>query len=772
MRLYKLIVAAIAALLSCAVSCIPDTPAMQEGTVVRCDVGFEVSAPLYATKSSLSGDDSSIRNVNLFVYRGGKLEWQFYQESSSAISLNLIEGYSYSVYALANLGRRDAPDREQDLHSFSVPVSLSDGMPMASVSGKTITASGGAQASSVSLELVRLMSRYQFNVDTSGLEYGTFLVSSVRLRQVSRSVEIFNPESKALASGDVSDGDYASQGDIDAVNASHPIYLYVPENMQGTLLPSNTDPWAKEYNNASLSAVRGLCSYLEVEGVYTDRSGGMSATHRYKMYLGDDATTNFDVARNTDYTLTLIVSDLGAFRDSWKVERGNVSDARIIWFEPSELTIDSRGEGSVVLRTSPGGVDWHLAWDEGEFASAALSSPRLEGNRVSVSNTRALGQEAVRYLRAESFDGSVSAVCTLHVKPWSLRDYILDLDDNEEIFVEGENRWYMPDTQSAMELKVSGSGHNPLSFASGSGQFDSMQICLTQGSHYGQGSGYVPCSWEFRPASGGNKNLCVSVSYDDIRNYLSDAESGMWVCRGTGLHFRARIRSSEDDWLEFDLGPSKIYLTLAAVSRLVYGATRSDINGWSDDYFCVPAIYSDKFTDDARWSFSSLDSNPQSGSFYLPVGVSGLLEYVSELGGYRTYLTQTPSGLSGMNRAPYYGYILSFERSGSSYGVHFPSITYYSYAGEIGSDPDEIRETVWYEDLYDIADHPSQNSWRGNLFYKMKWKLYDRVRNAVVGNGGHFDLERYSSQDYYLRFYDYAQDIEDVWDDWDWELTI
>ena len=392
-----------------------------DGTV-RWTVDFDVSPSVFETRSSGVGNDNLISNVNLYIYKAGKLEWQLYQESSSPITVKLIEGGCYSVYAIANTGQLSAPSLESGLHSFSIDTGLSGGgtVPMATVSGRSLTVSGNAAQNQITLELVRLFAKYAFRLDKSGLEYGDFAVSSVRLRQVSSSVEVFNPEYKALSESGVFDGDYASAADISNVNSSGAIYLYIPENLQGTLLPGNSDPWAKEYFNSSLSSVRKLCSFLEVEGVYTDNSGGLSARHKYKMYLGSDATTNFDVRRNTSYDLTLSVSDLGIFRDSWKVTRSDVSDSRSLSFSPRTVEIPSLGSGVTDIVCSPAGIDYSLVWDESAFASAALSAPVRSGNRVTITNTAALQSDATAYLRAVSFDGAVSAVCTLRVSSASL----------------------------------------------------------------------------------------------------------------------------------------------------------------------------------------------------------------------------------------------------------------------------------------------------------------------------------------------------------------
>ena len=383
---------------------------------------FDVGDVCYATRSATVSDESGIRNLNLFLYRGGRLEWQEYRTSADAFSLNLLAGETYSAYALANVGEQTAPALETGIHDFALDLSAlstAGRLPMATLSGVSFTVSSGG-ANDVVLPLTRLVAKYSFQVDRRALQYGSFSVTSVRVRQAASRVGAFVPGSAASASGQVTDGDYASAADLASLNADGAVSFYLPENAQGTLLAGNTDPWRKEYFDPSVAARAPLCTYLEVKGRYTDRSGGLGATHTYRMFLGDDATTNFDVLRNTAYTLTLAVSDLGVFRESWKVDRGEVTDSRTLRFDPALLDIPSLGSAATAVVCNPSGVDYTLQWDETAFSAASLDTPAQTGNQVTLRNRSALEADATAVLRAVSFDGAVSAACTLRVSGASL----------------------------------------------------------------------------------------------------------------------------------------------------------------------------------------------------------------------------------------------------------------------------------------------------------------------------------------------------------------
>lgn len=396
-------------------------------------ITFDIPGMRYSTRSASVSDDAAIRDVNLFLYRNGRLEWKEYRESGDPITLRLLVGETYSIYALANVGQADAPASEQEIHSYTIESGAMAGrIPMASVSGLSVTVASATSGVSVpsenqvNIELVRLAAKYNFKVDRSGMQYGTFTVESVRICQAARSVEVFAPESQAASAAQVSDGDYASAQDLSGLNNSSSVSFYMLENRHGTLLPGNTDPWKKEYFNASVASAADLCTYLEVKGHYRDRSGGLNATHTYRMYLGKDATTNFDVIRNTEYTLTLVVSDLGAWKDSWKVDRGDITDTRSLRFEPAELEIASLGSAEARVVGSPSGIDYSLSWDAAAFAGASLAEPDISGDRILLSNLSELEEDRTVYLRAVSFDGSVSAVCTLLVRAGGLPELELE----------------------------------------------------------------------------------------------------------------------------------------------------------------------------------------------------------------------------------------------------------------------------------------------------------------------------------------------------------
>lgn len=124
----------------------------------------------------------------------------------------------------------------------------------------------------------------------------------------------------------------ASGSDLTDVSdeSVHPFFIY--ENMQGTQNQGNaqtdkrpTD--ANSWQNVDNYNQSGVCSYIVVYGKYTQYKGTTSdiaqrGTAEWRFFLGKNATDNFDVERNTNYRVTLTLSNtgIGEANSSWRVD--------------------------------------------------------------------------------------------------------------------------------------------------------------------------------------------------------------------------------------------------------------------------------------------------------------------------------------------------------------------------------------------------------------------------------------------------------------------
>lgn len=304
------------------------------------------------SRSSMAINDKTIKSLNIFVYRDGILAAEVYSDNTSPASIELTSGGTYNFYTLANTGRLAAPAEESELSSYRYRIQdtgdlESKGLPM-SARNEGILVEGPGKRIDIFLE--RLVSKINFKIDSgaiSGLE-----VSSVRLVNSPKDVAPFIPGGSAAT--EVIAGDYATSADISAVNSGKTATFYMLENCQGELLPGNKDPWYKVPEHIP-SGKAGLCTYMEVEAEL-DGSSGMAGPVKYRFYLGKNETSDFTIVRNTENTVTLITTEDGLGKISWKIENGDLlpvsipvvvaADNGIIYYTREDGTLEKTSAGS------------------------------------------------------------------------------------------------------------------------------------------------------------------------------------------------------------------------------------------------------------------------------------------------------------------------------------------------------------------------------------------------------------------------------------------
>lgn len=269
------------------------------------------------TRGSYAADESRIADLNIFVYRDGLLANAAYAESGAPLSMSLLAGGTYSLFAIANAGEEiAAPVEVSGMYGVEVPVDYdameTGGMPMSAViDGFEVTPAG----QEIKIGLVRLFAKYGFRVDKGRLSASSYVFTSVRLMQTASSLRPFG-DNAASSGGDVMDGDRCSPSEIDKLNAGEELFFYVPENMQGTLLPDNADPWGKVPD--SIGDKDGLCTYIQADAVYS--ADGASGNVGFRFYLGSDDCSNFDVRRNSVYHIVLYPDDDSPYVLGWKMD--------------------------------------------------------------------------------------------------------------------------------------------------------------------------------------------------------------------------------------------------------------------------------------------------------------------------------------------------------------------------------------------------------------------------------------------------------------------
>lgn len=270
-------------------------------------------------KSSINPEEETIENFAIAVFKDGNLDNYGYAEGAESITLELLAGQSYNIYATANTGRPNFQTKESDFLNICTLVisdiaELGDCLPM-SWNRKNVQITGTSQ--SVQMEMERMVSKIFFSVNKdllAGIE-----VTSARLCQGASAVYPFRWERGNVATEEdgTIDGDYASAEDLKILNDGGEIVFYAIENCQGDLLPDNTDQWSKVPDSLDYGA--DLCTYLEVGCRF--REGFLyEGDVTYRFYAGMDNCRNFDIRRNIEQHISLTLSQDGLYRISWMVD--------------------------------------------------------------------------------------------------------------------------------------------------------------------------------------------------------------------------------------------------------------------------------------------------------------------------------------------------------------------------------------------------------------------------------------------------------------------
>lgn len=344
------------------------------------------SGDAVSTRSVLGKDDieTKITDATLASYDSdGKLVNAIYYENAGGkLQLYLSGSKENNVYALVNMGDMT---NAFPLHETSVgdivyivdsyeDIAL-NGIPMCGVVKDCSYKSG----MSVQIPLERLFARLNARILHTGLTGAsstavyayTMCNKSIWLRQANSRLKPFSDDGSRAETVDdalyVSDYNEnlddrnAYEGSLSASQLGPgvgyfqdtTIVLYVPENIQGMLLPGNKDPFAKTGEN--ISGIGGknydrLCTYLELNASKPSKGDGFGGDLTYRCYLGSDNVSDFSIRRNTRYDLTVSLTDGGFHLNNWKVVRGEGwSDVRSLYFVDEPYVIYPGTVNNVII---------------------------------------------------------------------------------------------------------------------------------------------------------------------------------------------------------------------------------------------------------------------------------------------------------------------------------------------------------------------------------------------------------------------------------------
>lgn len=265
-------------------------------------------------------DENSISDINLYLVNemGDVVSFMYLCENDadSRLEANIHENERYSVYAVANAGKRMPATTLEQIEKLEYEVALGDGVLMAGKTEPQMLYNGAV----VWINIERCISRIILKADYSGLNDDVEIqVKSISLKNVPKKVSIFgenrieNPEFS-------SDGEKVTA--ISREDLEQGITFYQYENMQGTLQPDNDDCTKKVWPQQSIYS--SICSYVQMEASYS--SPRKKGDILYRFYLGSDMTSNYDVPRNASQTVTISFNGDGAVdENTWRVDDSDIT---------------------------------------------------------------------------------------------------------------------------------------------------------------------------------------------------------------------------------------------------------------------------------------------------------------------------------------------------------------------------------------------------------------------------------------------------------------
>lgn len=310
----------------------------REETPCSAPVRIVLDPGIPATRAA-TPDETLITDYNLLIFNAfGILEEKIYiprrqlllQEGKAIHTTSLLLDVPYSIYAVANLGYelpcRSLEEVQQYRFHLVYPDEYSRGMVMAARMENTAVGHSGT----FTLPLERVMAKVALSIDRSALDADVhFQVEEVVVGGCPASATLFQESRIASGSETFSVGFSQSGRNVSPLNTdtepghSGTVNLYLLENCQGDLLENVTTPQGRVFTHGTYSEI---CSYVEIRASYhSPRWDSQAGNHLiYRFYLGE-SLNNFDVRRNTLYSICVKPTGDGLSEDSWRVDKSGLT---------------------------------------------------------------------------------------------------------------------------------------------------------------------------------------------------------------------------------------------------------------------------------------------------------------------------------------------------------------------------------------------------------------------------------------------------------------
>lgn len=314
--------AVILSALSCTGTYVPEESKTISMELHLCGCGYQTRADDHS---------ESVHDINIIIFEDGVADSMIWTEpdgegTADKMSVSLLDGHIYTVFAVANIGRELEVKRMSDLSEEYLCLrsaeDIEESMPMTAWANDIVAEEGGI----VRLEFIRLAARISIDMDRSMLnEDVSMKVAGVRTgncpgrarlagtNRIESREDCLRPEyglkERECAPLNV-EGEKGMSGKVD---------LYMLENMQGQFPVEIHE--AEEKVFAEGDPMADKCSYVEMEIEYTsDSLISYDSNLLYRFYLGD-GLNSLDVERNCHYHITVTPVGDGLSGGGWRVDK-------------------------------------------------------------------------------------------------------------------------------------------------------------------------------------------------------------------------------------------------------------------------------------------------------------------------------------------------------------------------------------------------------------------------------------------------------------------
>jgi len=371
------------------------------------------------TKAAVN--DQLIEDINIYVTNEvGDIVYYSYHQEETELNIDAFEKMHYTVYAIANAGKKLIAKNEEEIKNLSYSITNStsiksaDGAVLMSGCSEPQLLNG---TTTITLYLTRCISKIVVKADFTQLYNDVEIkVNSIKLKNIPNTINIFRENKTLTAAGSI-DGD--ALYNITQEELKNGITFYQFENMQGTLQPQNTLQQQKQWPQESIYSK--ICSYIELNATYS--SPRKYGEILYRFYLGSDMLANYDIKRNTQLNITISFIKDGAIEENnWRVDSSEIMDlVTSVTLSPSSIKFSELGESKQIIATVlPATASMpELEWSSTDSNVAEVDN---NGNVTSAGNG-----ECTIY--ATTTDGTeITASCNIKVE-----ENIPDIPENHEL---------------------------------------------------------------------------------------------------------------------------------------------------------------------------------------------------------------------------------------------------------------------------------------------------------------------------------------------------